>query len=180
MSNEFSYNRIAVRNGLFYVIANYNWMEDIEIFADPSLVYASFHKKEEAVEWMEKQDIVDSLAMEYSDMFKDTYGVRPRGVFECLDGQNQDYQIEFYKKALVDLEPALERSIQEEKDRQQEAIANFEEEVEVICRQNGVERETAIRWMADANRCGTEYANRDTQYVEFCFGLPYGYLKEMV
>lgn len=102
----------------------------------------------------------------YSDMYKDAYGVRPRGVDTStwtLDMFDAEFQI---------LARAIEASeIQRQADEAQ-AIARFEDRV-LNLMHTGTNRERVIAWLMDA-----EGANGDSEYFCFTQGLPYGYFRK--
>ena len=104
--------------------------------------------------------VLEDLESTYCEMYKDVYGVKARW-----------YRAESVEQARRDLEvlgAELERQIEQDKKYQQEAVAAFEELVKSC-----PDRETAIRWQCQA------YNTEDLEHLEYCLGLPFGYLKKM-
>lgn len=97
----------------------------------------------------------------YSDMHKDCYGFRPRHCPEYVDE---------YLKATKMLQKRLSREMYETNLMEQESIKQFEAKVQQIIDLGAGHRSTAIEWLLE------EY-NRDTGFLEYEFGLPYGYIK---
>jgi len=113
---------------------------------------------------------LELLAGEYSDMYKDTYGFRPRGI--TAGWTEADYEREI--DALI---PILEASIAEEKERESAAVVCFEKRIVDTIAAGAENRAAAIRWIAAAENA----YNGDTldfEYLCFLVGVPYGYLKK--
>ena len=77
----------------------------------------------------------------FSDLHKDAYGFRPRGheYYEAAPARKQ----EIWVKVCEDLEVAQD----EEGRRAQEAIAEFEAEIQENIEYGAGDRKTALRWM---------------------------------
>lgn len=101
----------------------------------------------------------------YSDFYKDVHGVRPR--FD-----QSDWTVEDYRREFVALQQELERQEADDKIREAEAIARFEETVRNSIEFGAGSRETAIRWIMNGEQ--------DVPYFEFQQGLPYGYIAKTV
>ena len=104
-----------------------------------------------------------------SDLHKDAYGFRPGEYFWAdWDALDADGKQRIWDNLLDDLERALEN----EREYQQEAISNLEGLVQfTMSSVAGCTREDALRYLHDAH--GT---NGDVEYLEYCTGVPYGYL----
>ena len=114
----------------------------------------------------EEMSTLEQYACQYWDMYKDAYGVRPRGV-DTSSWSEADFEMEF-----ASLGSVIER---EEADRQivqAQAIVKFEDRVTNLMH-TGTNRERVIAWLMDA-----EHANGDVDYFCFCVGLPYGYFRK--
>ena len=104
-----------------------------------------------------------------SDLHKDAYGFRPSGDFfrewDLLDSDGKQYLWD----GLID---ALERSLENEREAHQEAIADVEDRIRfMMSTVAGCQREDAIRYLHDAYN-----THGDIEYLEFHLGVPYGYL----
>ena len=118
--------------------------------------------------WEELTEL-EQIACLFSDLHKDVRGFRPRFVDEIY----ANWTVEDYKREMEYLEKALEIVVAEEKIREQEAIAKFEQRIENLVH-GDVTRERVISWLMDA-----EGVQGDFDYFCFLNGLPYGYFKEV-
>ena len=114
----------------------------------------------------EDMTVLEQMQCQYWDMYKDAFGVRPRGV-DTSSWSEADFMAEF---------ELLSRIIKEEQEAllEAEAIAvkNFEQHIiNTIC-MGAHDRETALRWIMDASN-----ANGDWEYFCFLNGLPYRYFE---
>jgi len=80
----------------------------------------------------------DEVMLWVSDLYKDVYGIRPRGY-------NWDA---FSNKELEDFVNALA----EESDRQEEELADFDRQAIESVMSLGVDRLTALKWLDDADK----------------------------
>lgn len=103
----------------------------------------------------------------YWDMYKDAYGVRPRGI-DTSAWALEDFEAEFKVLAQV-----IEREEIARKEAEAEAIVRFEDRV-LNLMHTGTNRERVISWLMQAE--GIE----DGDFEYFCFtqGLPYGYFRK--
>jgi len=113
---------------------------------------------------------LEELAWEYSDLYKDVYGFRPR--------YNQEgWTEETYRGEIDALIPALEQAVAEEKEREAAAVVRFEKRVVDTIAAGAADRGAAIRWIAQAEQAyNGDYL--DYEYLCFLVGVPYGYIKE--
>lgn len=116
---------------------------------------------------MNNAENLQNLAAMYSDMYKDVYGMRPRGFI------SEGWTAADYERELADLDVALQAVMAEENERALLAADAFEKMVYNLMASGAADRATAIRWLHDA-----EDTNGDDGYLEYCMGLRYGYLKE--
>ena len=102
----------------------------------------------------------------YWDMYKDAYGVRPRGV------DTSGWTLEYFEAEFTVLSEAIEQEEIARKASEAEAIVRFEDRVANLMH-TGTCRERVIAWLMDA-----EHANGDLEYFAFTQGLPYGYFRK--
>ena len=120
---------------------------------------------EEFKSW-EEMSALEQAQCTYWDMYKDAYGVRPRGV-DTSTWTLADFEMEFASLGAV-----IEREEADRKAAEAEAIAAFEDRV-LNLMHTGTNRERVIAWLMDA-----ESANGDFEYFAFTQGLPYGYFRK--
>jgi hypothetical protein len=103
----------------------------------------------------------------FSDLYKDVNGFRPRGhefyAPETTDERRQEIW-DFYCEQ-------LDREMTAEREREGRATTDFEDRVAGLLAVGAGDRETAIRWLMDA-----EDVDGDVGYFEYKLGLPAGYL----
>jgi len=103
----------------------------------------------------------------YWDMYKDAYGVRPRGV------DTSTWTLEQFEAEFEGLGVAIEAEDKARKEAEAEAVIAFEDRVANLMH-TGTCRERVIAWLMDA-----ESANGDYEYFAFTQGLPYGYFRKV-
>jgi hypothetical protein len=121
---------------------------------------------EEFKSW-EEMSALEQAQCTYWDMYKDAYGVRPRGV-DTSGWTLADFEMEF-----ASLGSVIEREEVDRKTAEAEAIVKFEDRVTNLMH-TGTCRERVIAWLMDA-----EHANGDHEYFAFTQGLPYGYFRKV-
>jgi hypothetical protein len=99
----------------------------------------------------------------YWDMYKDAYGVRPRGV------DTSTWTLAQFDAEFEGLGVAIEQADAQRKIDEAEAIVKFEDRVTNLMH-TGTNRERVIAWLMDA-----EGANGDFEYFCYTQGLPYRY-----
>ena len=114
----------------------------------------------------EEMTALEQAQCTYWDMYKDAYGVRPRGV-DTGTWTLADFDAEF--KLLGEI---IEKENIALKEAQARAIVAFEDRVTNLMH-TGTCRERVIAWLMDA-----ESANGDSEYFAFTQGLPYGYFRK--
>jgi hypothetical protein len=115
--------------------------------------------------WEEMSPLEQAQCM-YWDMYKDAYGVRPRGIDTTL------WSLEDFEAEFKDLAKVIEREEIARKEAEAQAIVAFEDRV-LNLMHTGTNRERVIAWLMDA-----EGANGDFEYFCFTQGLPYGYFRK--
>ena len=115
----------------------------------------------------EEMSALEQAQATYWDMYKDAYGVRPRGV------DTSGWSLEYFEAEFKILGEAIEQEEIARKAAEAEAIVRFEDRV-LNLMHTGTNRERVIAWLMDA-----EGANGDYEYFAFTQGLPYGYFKKV-
>jgi hypothetical protein len=118
----------------------------------------------EAFKSWEEMSTLEQYACTYWDMYKDAYGVRPRGI-DTSTWIESDFEAEF-----VYLGKAIEANYKEQLESEAKAIERFEAQVQSFVESGAKTRATAIRWFHEA-----EGSNGDDEYLCFLLGLPYRY-----
>jgi hypothetical protein len=113
----------------------------------------------------EEMSVLEQMQCQFWDMYKDAYGVRPRGI-DTSSWTEADFENEF-----ASLNAAIEQEYIQRKAAEAKAIVDFEDRVTNLMH-TGTNRERVIAWLMDA-----ESANGDFEYFCFTQGLPYGYFK---
>ena len=107
----------------------------------------------------------EQLVCEYSDMYKDVHGFRPRHL--NLDAMT----VEVLMSSLAKLEVELKETIAREKQERENAIVEFEATITRLVENGADDRQTAIRWLMQG------HDTEDTQYLEYLFNIPFNYIK---
>ena len=115
----------------------------------------------------EEMSALEQAQCTYWDMYKDAYGVRPRGVDTSF------WTLEQFEAEFADLGRAIDQEEAQRKIDEAVAITKFEDSVTNLMH-TGTNRERVIAWLMDA-----EGANGDYEYFCFTQGLPYTYFKEL-
>jgi hypothetical protein len=115
----------------------------------------------------EEMSALEQAQATYSDMYKDAYGVRPRGV------DTSGWTLEYFEAEFKILGEAIEQEETARKAAEAEAIVRFEDRV-LNLMHTGTNRERVIAWLMEA-----EHANGDSEYFAFTQGLPYGYFRKV-
>jgi hypothetical protein len=120
----------------------------------------------ESFKTWEEMTVLEQYACQYWDMYKDAYGVRPRGV-DTSGWTLADFEMEFASLGAV-----IQREEADRKAAEAEAIVKFEDRVTNLMH-TGTNRERVISWLMAA-----EHANGDYDYFCFTQGLPYNYFRK--
>ena len=120
----------------------------------------------EAFKTWEEMTTLEQYACTYWDMYKDAFGIRPRGI-DTSSWSEADYLVEF-----KELEEIIEREHNLRKESEAAAVVRFEARVASIQEMGAKDRAMALRWIHEA-----EGSDGDDEYLCYCVGLPYGYFK---
>ena len=115
----------------------------------------------------EQMSELEQAQCTYWDMYKDAYGVRPRGI------DTSSWTLEQFEAEFASLATAIEQEDSQRKTAEAEAITKFEQHVTNIICMGARNRETALKWIMDASN-----ANGDWEYFCFTQGLPYSYFRK--
>ena len=117
----------------------------------------------------EEMSTLEQYACQFWDMYKDAYGVRPRGI-DTSSWTEADFEAEFVQLGIVIAEEDRIR-----KESQEKAAHDFEMRVLSLLQTGAKDREMALRWIHEA-----EGSDGDDEYLCFLVGLPYRYfIKEI-
>jgi hypothetical protein len=114
----------------------------------------------------EEMSVLEQMQCQYWDMYKDAYGMRPRGI-DTTSWTEAEFLKEFDQLAEV-----IQREEEQRKINESEAAVRFEEQLSVLMSTGARTREKAIAWVHEA-----EGSNGDDDYLCFLLGLPYGYFR---
>jgi uncharacterized Zn finger protein len=116
----------------------------------------------------EEMSVLEQYACTYWDMYKDAYGVRPRGIDTTLWTES-DFEREF-----VQLGRTIDANYAEQVIAEEQAMIAFEMRVQDLMTSGAKSYEMALRWVHEA-----EGSNGDEEYLCFLVGLPYGYFRRV-
>jgi hypothetical protein len=114
----------------------------------------------------EEMTVLEQYACTYWDMYKDAYGVRPRGI-DTSAWTEADFEREFFQLSVTIAEEDRIRKESEER-----AQHDFEMRILSLQQTGAKTREMALRWIHEA-----EGSNGDDEYLCYLIGLPYGYFR---
>ena len=104
----------------------------------------------------------------YWDMYKDAFGIRPRGI-DTSAWTEADFQAEFKELGeIIDREEKVRVAAQEN------AMFSFEKRVDDLIFSGAKDRATAMRWVHEA-----EGTMGDDEYLCYTLGLPYMYFRKV-
>ncbi len=115
----------------------------------------------------EEMTVLEQYACTYWDMYKDAYGVRPRGI-DTSAWTEADFEREFFQLSVTIAEEDRIRKESEER-----AQHDFEMRILSLQQTGAKTREMALRWIHEA-----EGSNGDDEYLCYLIGLPYGYFSK--
>jgi hypothetical protein len=118
----------------------------------------------EAFKSWEEMSVLEQYACQYWDMYKDAYGVRPRGI-DTTEWTEAEFEAEF-----VQLAKTIDENYKDQLASEAKAIEAFEDRVQVLLGMGADDREQALTWIHEA-----EGSNGDDEYLCFLLGLPYRY-----
>ena len=115
----------------------------------------------------EKMTTLEQYACTYWDMYKDAFGIRPRGI-DTSSWTEADYLAEFKQLGeIIDREEIARKAA--------EAInlEKFERRVAELISIGAKNMDMAMRWIHEA-----EGTNGDNDYLAWTLGLPYQYFRK--
>ena len=121
-----------------------------------------------ALQTWEEMSTLEQYACQYWDMYKDAYGVRPRGI-DTSAWTEADFENEFASLGAVIQQEEIARKAAET-----EAQHDFEMRVQGLLMSGAKDRDMALRWIHEA-----EGSNGDEDYLCFLLGLPYSYFRKV-
>ncbi len=121
----------------------------------------------EAFKSWEEMSTLEQYACQFWDMYKDAYGVRPRGI-DTSDWTEEQFEAEF-----VSLSKTIEVNYQAQLASEEKAMHDFEIRMLDLLMSGAKDREMALRWIHEA-----EGSDGDDEYLCFLVGLPYGYFRK--
>ena len=121
----------------------------------------------EAFKTWEEMSTLEQYACQYWDMYKDAYGVRPRGI-DTSSWSETDFEAEF-----VSLAKTINANYEEQVIAEDKAMIAFEMRVQDLMTSGAKDYAMAIRWVHEA-----EGSDGDDEYLCFLVGLPYGYFRK--
>lgn len=105
----------------------------------------------------------------YSDAHKDAYGFRPRN-------DTSGWTREDWERESARVSDAAQEAAELEREEQDRAIEAFEQTVQEYIDLGAGDRETALRWIRDAEQDEIDRMYGD-ENLEYQLNLPYGYIK---
>ena len=118
----------------------------------------------EAFKTWEEMSVLEQYSCQFWDMYKDAYGVRPRGI-DTSSWTEADFEAEF-----VQLSKTIESNYKDQLAQEEVAMHEFEMRMQDLLLSGAKDREMALRWIHEA-----EGSNGDDEYLCFLLGLPYRY-----
>jgi len=116
----------------------------------------------------EEMSVLEQYACQFWDMYKDAYGVRPRGIDTTM-WTEAEFEAEF-----VSLSRTIDANYREQVAREEVAMHEFEMRMQDLMRSGAKTREMALRWVHEA-----EGSNGDEDFLCYLIGLPYGYFRKV-
>lgn len=110
----------------------------------------------------------EQLSCVHYEAYKDCYGFRPRHI---------DYDLKTIEQLRAELDAMGQQIDEQEKARiarEAETVKAFEARVLDTIKAGAGDRETAIRWIREAEDC----TYGDDDFLCYCLGLPYGYFTQ--
>jgi hypothetical protein len=118
----------------------------------------------EAFKTWEEMTVLEQYSCQFWDMYKDAYGVRPRGI-DTSSWSESDFEAEF-----VSLSRTIDANYKEQLEQEERAMHDFEMRMLGLLQTGARDREMALRWIHEAEGTGG-----DDEYLCYTLGLPYRY-----
>jgi hypothetical protein len=112
----------------------------------------------------EEMTTVEQYACQFWDMYKDAYGVRPRGI-DTSSWTEAEFEAEF-----VSLSKTIDANYKVQLEQEERAQHDFEMRMLSLLQTGAKDREMAMRWVHEA-----EGSDGDDEYLCYLLGLPYRY-----
>jgi hypothetical protein len=116
----------------------------------------------------EEMTVLEQMQCQHWDMYKDAYGVRPRGIDTTTWTESQ-FMAEFEQLANT-----IQRNEEQRAEAESKASHDFEMRMLSLLQMGAKDREMALRWVHEAEGSGG-----DDEYLCFLLGLPYRYFAEV-
>jgi hypothetical protein len=116
----------------------------------------------------EELTTLEQYAGIYWDMYKDAFGIRPRGI-DISAWTEADFLAEF-----KELGEVIDREEKIRVQAQQNAVFSFEKRIDDLIFSGAKDRATALRWIHEA-----EDTQGDDEYLCYTLGLPYMYFRKV-
>jgi len=113
------------------------------------------------MDYMTRQEELQSI---YWDMYKDAYGIRPRGI------DTSSWTEEEFNHAFEVLHHVITDNVSLREAAEEKAVIAFEKRVQAVIGCGAKDREMALRWIHEA-----EGSDGDDEYLCYLVGLPYRY-----
>lgn len=121
---------------------------------------------DEMKSWEEMSDLEQAQCI-YWDMYKDAYGIRPRGI------DTSNWTVEDFQREFASLEKAIAEGEKARREDEAKAVVRFSKRVQQVIASGAKDYETALRWIHEADG-----SNGDDEYLCYLNGLPYGFFKK--
>jgi hypothetical protein len=118
----------------------------------------------EAFKSWEEMTTLEQYACTYWDMYKDAYGVRPRGI-DTSAWTEADFEAEF-----VSLSRTMDENHKVQVAQEERSIIAFEMRMQELLTSGAKDYAMALRWIHEAEDTGG-----DDEYLCYTLGLPYRY-----
>ena len=118
----------------------------------------------EAFKTWEEMTTLEQYACTYWDMYKDAYGVRPRGI-DTSAWTEADFEREF-----VSLSRTMDENHKVQVAQEERSIIAFEMRMQELLTSGAKDYAMALRWIHEAEDTGG-----DDEYLCYTLGLPYRY-----
>ena len=109
---------------------------------------------------------LEKAAATWWDMYKDAYNFRPRGV------DTSAWMLKDFEREMEVLQFVIQRNEAQRLVNEDAAIQDFEARIAKIIALGARDRAMALRWIHEA-----EGSDGDDEYLCYCVGVPYGYIK---
>lgn len=116
--------------------------------------------------WEEMSDL-ERASCTFWDMYKDAYGVRPRGI------DTSGWTLEDFDREFASLGQVIEDEEAQRREMEAEAAVRVEKSIDTLIRSGARDRATAIRWLHESHD-----TQGDDEYLCFQLGLSYGYFRK--